>query len=122
MAFYPLQISSNAPEWVRTHIERYWLSVWLQEAHWLLSRETEPKSGAFPRPFTYATALLLLETIGGISAVYFHHPNRGSGVRFKALLGKYYPWDFEPIGGADATSGPHLLYKVFRNPFAHKLG
>ena len=39
-----------------------------------------------------------------------------------ALLTKYYPWDLEPQGGADASNGPHLLYKVFRNPYAHALG
>lgn len=54
--------------------------------------------------------------------VFYDHASKTSGERFKALLAKYYPWDLEPPGGADATTGPHLLYKAFRNPLAHELG
>ncbi len=121
MAYYPLQFSSNTPKRVRDHIERYWLGAWLQEAHWLLlHRETEP--GVFLMPFTFVTALRLLEMIGGISKVYYGHSSQEPGERFKALLKNYYPWDLEPAAGADATSGPRLLYEAFRNPFAHTLG
>jgi hypothetical protein len=122
VAFHELQISPNAPERVRNHIKRFELSAWLQEAHWLLSRETEPTSGAFPRPFIYVTALFLLEIIGGISKAFYDHPSHRSGDRFLALLQHYYPWDLEPRGGVAATDGPRLLYKAFRNPFAHELG
>lgn len=122
MAYQTLQFSLNAPERVKNYIERHWLSAWLQEVHWLLSNETGIGSETPRRPFTYATALLLLESVGGISKVFYDHPNNRSGERFMALLTNYYPWDLEPEGGADVSNGPHLLYKVFRNPYAHALG
>jgi len=122
MAYQKLRVSPNAPQRVKEYIERCWLDRWFYEAHWLLSRETEPKSDAVSVPFQYVTILFLLEVVGGISEVFYNHPNQRPGDRFKAVLAKYYPWDLEPPGCADVTSGPRFLYEAFRNPFAHELG
>jgi hypothetical protein len=85
-----------------------------------LSRQSEPAPGVCA--FTYVPALFLLEIVGGLSTVLYDHPSTKSGERYRALLTGYYPWELEPRGGADGSTGPYLLYKAFRNPFAHALG
>jgi hypothetical protein len=67
----------------------------------------------------FAAATFLLDLIS--FPIIVQRPG-GSGVRFKAVLEKYYPWDMEPVGGFDAKIGSKVLYDIFRNPLVHALG
>lgn len=73
MAYRPLRLGAGCPEPVRQY-SHVWLSMWFQEAHWLLSRESEPNSAAFQPAFSHATALLLLAIADGISKGFLPYP------------------------------------------------
>ena len=67
----------------------------------------------------FAAAATLCNLISGISTVlYKPRTKMRSGLRFKELLKKYFPW--EPT--EDKEENAKVIYDIFRNPLAHSLG
>ncbi|HEV8711236.1 MAG TPA: hypothetical protein VGX03_00200 [Candidatus Binatia bacterium] len=72
----------------------------------------------------FAITQVLLGAISGVSTTLFMpsmHSSQ-SGLRFKNLLVKYYPWDLESPQSIAPKQAAEVLYAVFRNPLAHDLG
>jgi hypothetical protein len=118
MAYHPLEISLTTPKKVQHFIRRY-VDMLFEDVHCMMRLPIpaqELRAGC-----NFAAATFLLDLISGISRSLYSGPG-GSGVRFKAVLEKYYPWDMEPVGGFDAKTGSKVLYDIFRNPLVHALG
>jgi hypothetical protein len=110
-----LKISPLTPATVRRLIQH--LDTLLTDVHaMMLKRKTFlPPEGTF----VYASAIVLLEIIGGISSTLFQHKG-SSGEKYKKVLEYYYPWDVE--GRTDPAQAAYELYEFWRNPLTHELG
>jgi hypothetical protein len=108
----------NAPQKVQDFIRRH-VDMLFHDVHCMLRLPIAAQG--LDAGCNFAAATFLLDLISGISTALYNGPG-GSGAHFKDALVKYYPWDLELSGGADAKKGSTILYNVFRNPLVHALG
>jgi len=72
-----------------------------------------------PSGCNFTVAHTLLGVVAGVS-IAFYKSGLKDGEAFTGLLCEFYPWDLE--GAADAAERSKVLWRTFRNPFAHSLG
>ncbi len=118
MAYQPLDINPSTPAKVIDFIRRH-VDMLFHDVHCMLRLPIPAQN--LDAGCNFAAATYLLDLISGISTA-LYDGRGGSGVRFKAIVEKYYPWETEPVGGVTAKAGSEVLYNVFRNPLVHALG
>jgi hypothetical protein len=71
----------------------------------------------------FAVTQVLLAVVSGASVMLYSHKGK-SGKLFCDFLNDHYPWDDEPEreGLAKGDPAAKVLWKEYRNPFAHDLG
>ena len=74
----------------------------------------------------FASCTLILDFIAGLSVCFYFRQGeigieteRDRGDRFKELLNKYYPWQYESLEKGMVSN---ILWKFLRNPLVHTLG
>lgn len=122
MAFTELELPDALPASVRTVI-RDGVEPLLQDVHWMLATVIAAPTDTAPRrQLQVPIAHVLLATVAGISTQLLHAPGKGTGVRFKDCVTRFFPWDIDPPKGVSNNEAAKILYDVFRNPMVHFLG
>lgn len=120
--YLPLNVHPGAPDRVKLFVACH-VDMQFSDVHCMLRLPMPDYE--LPAGCNFAAANCLLSLIAGAS-VMFYEPaafshNRDRGRLFTAVLASAYPWLREkpPM---DAAAAPVMLWKMYRNPFAHSLG
>lgn len=128
MAYLPLPVPLKAPQELRDAVSRL-LDPLFADVHAMM-RLPLPEAGLHAG-CNLSAALSLLEVVGGISSIFYVHPDLDGKdqrtqrrERFLRVLAQFFPWEQERhLSGA--ITGLHastVLYEAFRSPLAHALG
>ena len=119
MAYTPLQLPADIePELkaiVRGAAEQY-----LRDVHRMLAT-ADPLYGPSDQ-LQHSAAGVLLATISGASSVLYGKYTGQPGKQFKGVLRDFYPWELDQPKGVSPEGAANLLYKIYRNPGAHRFG
>lgn len=118
MSYAPLRLWARMPDRVFRFV-RDGIEPSLFDVHSMLRL---PIAGVCEANCAFSIVMVLLNAVSGASTL-LHESTGGAGQRFVKCLELFYPWHFarfeDDVVGFAAS---HIMYDVFRNPFAHSFG